>query len=270
MTLSLRWQVLILVLGVTIVSLAIAGLFMHQALSNTLRHHIGLQALGVAQAVAEMPLVKAWVGQPGGEVYIQPLAESIRLRTGFSILVVIDTNSIRYAHPVPERIGQRFVGGDEGRALQGEEYISQAMGTLGLQQRAFAPIRDDAGIIIGAVVVGDLMPQIDAPLGRMRTAMYTPLALGLAVGSLGAVLLSAHIKKTLFGMEPNEIAAALQSRETILQSVREGIVAVDKDGHITLLNDVARRYLEVGDDAIGKPVDTVVKTTRLPSPASSS
>lgn len=264
MRLSLRWQVFILVLVVMIASLGIAGMLVHQTVYDTLRYHVGLQGLSVAQAVAELPVVQEWVGKPGGEQYIQPLAEQIRLRSGFDILVVIDKNSVRFAHPVPERIGQKFVGGDEGRALLGEEYVSQAIGTLGPSQRAFAPIWDNEGKVIGAVAVGGLIPSIEAPLGPVRGAIYTALALGLAVGSVGAGFLSGHIKRTLFGMEPEEIADALYSREALLQSVREGIIAVDKNGVLTLLNDVAKDYLGVGEEAIGKPIEDVVTTTRLP------
>jgi len=245
-------------------SLAIAGVMVSQNVSETLRYHIGLQALSVAQTVAELPIVREWVGKPGGSDYIQPIAEQIRLRSGFDILVIIDTDSVRYTHPVSERIGQKFVGGDEGRALLGEEYVSQAIGTLGPSQRAFAPIRNYQNQVIGAVAVGGLIPSVEAQLIPVRGAIYAALAVGLTVGSVGAGLLGGHIKSTLFGMEPEEIASVLHTREAILQSVREGIIAVDKEGNITLLNDVAKDILGAGDEVLGQPIKQVVETTRLP------
>ncbi|KAF0194708.1 MAG: two-component system CitB family sensor histidine kinase DctS [Bacillota bacterium] len=264
MRLSLRWQVFMLVLGVMIASLAIAGIMVTQTISDILRYHIGMQALGVAQSVAELPVVRQWVGKPGGDAYIRPLAEQIRLRTGFEILVVIDTDSVRYTHPVPERIGQKFVGGDEGKALLGEEYISQAIGTLGPSQRSFAPIYGYAGQVVGAVMVGGLIPSLEAQLVPVRGAILAALAVGMAVGSVGAGLLSGHIKATLYGMEPEQIASVLHSREAILQSVREGIIAVDRNGLITLMNDVSKDYLGLDEGVIGRPINLVVPSTRLP------
>ena len=46
-------------------------------------------------------------------------------------MVIADRQSRRFSHPNPERIGKRFVGGDEMPALdQGKAYVSEAIGTL--------------------------------------------------------------------------------------------------------------------------------------------
>ncbi|QIB27950.1 hypothetical protein G3A45_12120 [Caloranaerobacter azorensis] len=50
---------------------------------------------------------------------------------------------IRYSHPNPKRIGQKFLGGDQYKVIKnGETYISKATGTLGKSMRAFTPIYD--------------------------------------------------------------------------------------------------------------------------------
>lgn len=38
----------------------------------------------------------------------------------------------------------------------------------------------------------------------------------------------------MFGLEPREIAKMLEERSAMLESVREGILAIDKDSRITL------------------------------------
>ena len=47
----------------------------------------------------------------------------------------------------------------------------------------------------------------------------------------------------MFGMEPSEIAALLEERNAMLQSIKEGIIAVNADAQITLINDEAKRLL---------------------------
>ena len=85
---------------------------------------------------------------------IQPIAERVREFTKTSFIVVFNMDSVRYSHPAPSRIGKRFIGGDEERALKGESYVSIARGTLTTSLRSFMPIRDEDGVQIGVVSVG--------------------------------------------------------------------------------------------------------------------
>lgn len=260
---GLYWQVFLLVLGISAAALVLLAVLVQTTFSRTLLYHVGRQSLAVSRAVAELPAIREWVGRPNGATQIQPLVERIRVRTGFDFIVVMDTNSVRYSHPEPDRIGLRFVGGDEGLALGGAEYISQAIGTLGPSQRSFAPIYGETGQVAGAVSVGGLMPRIEGFLAPTRATMSFALMLGVVVASLGAGWIAHRVKSTLLGMEPQEIADALYSREALLQSVREGIIAVDAHGRITLVNDVAKDYLECGDEVVGVDIAHVLQNTRL-------
>ena len=52
----------------------------------------------------------------------------------------------------------------------------------------------------------------------------------------------------------------------MLQSVREGIVAIDNDGHITLVNEEALRLLDMEgqrENLLYQPIEKVVPRTRL-------
>ncbi len=63
------------------------------------------------------------------------------------------------------------------------------------------------------------------------------------VAIIGAILIASYIKKVLFGLEPEEIAHLLFQKETILQSTHEGIIAVNQNGIITMINSAAQRLL---------------------------
>ena len=96
---------------------------------------------------------------------------------------------------------------------------------------------------MGGVPGGIRSDAIDdslARLGRPRQQMILACrALGLAL----AVLLARSIKNILFGLEPGEIATLLQERNAMLQMVKEGIVAVDTRGRVTLVNEAAAKML---------------------------
>src|SRR5699024_11678080 len=59
------------------------------------------------------------------------------------------------------------------------------------------------------------------------------------------VFIIKHIKNSLFNMEPYEIAELLLQKETILQSTKEGIIAVDTNNKITVINDSAKSILQL-------------------------
>jgi two-component system CitB family sensor kinase len=76
-------------------------------------------------------------------------------------------------------------------------------------------------------------------------------------------VLAARLKRQTFGLELDEIAELLQEREATLRGIREGVVAVDPDGRVRVVNDEARRLLELPEDAVGRPVDEIPGDARL-------
>lgn len=51
------------------------------------------------------------------------------------------------------------------------------------------------------------------------------------------------LKRILFGLEPYEISALFEQRQAMLQSLREGVMAVDMHGRVTMINHTAREIL---------------------------
>jgi CitB family two-component system sensor histidine kinase MalK len=85
--------------------------------------------------------------------------------------------------------------------------------------------------------------------------------IGFGAGILGAMYVAARIKRILLGMEPAEIATLLQQRSALLQSVREGIIAVDRDLTITLVNEQAVRLFALAGihgELVGRRHDEVI------------
>ncbi|MCU9808817.1 PAS domain-containing protein [Paraclostridium sp. AKS46] len=65
----------------------------------------------------------------------------------------------------------------------------------------------------------------------------------LAVGIVGAFILSNNIKNTLLGLEPEEITNLYNEKIGILDAIYEGLIAIDNNGNITLVNDSALNIL---------------------------
>lgn len=221
------------------------------------------RSLTVASSVAALPEVRAAVadGDPTG--LLQPMAESVRVASGADFVVITDADGIRFSHPNPDRIGER-VSTDPGPALAGERWSGTQLGTLGVSVRGKVPILGpDDRTVIGIVSVGFLRDEVTARLGAQLLPMGLTLVAALTLGGIGSVLLARHVKRQTFGLEPTEIAGLLEQREAILHGIREGAVAVDSGGTITLVNDEARRLLGLGLDSVGRPVQEAMPPGRI-------
>jgi len=264
--LGFRAQMVLLVGSLLVLMLGIQGLYLNQRYAALMEDQIGQRALNVARTLAANGLlIEAFVA-PDPVSVIQPLAERVRQQTGASFVVVGNRESIRYSHPLPDRLGQRMVGEDNDPALNhGAEYISRATGSLGPSIRGKVPVRDAGGAIIGVISVGFLANEIEDRIAADMRSNFL-LMVGIAgLGLLGAFWIANRFKRAILGLEPHEIARRLQEKDAILQSMHEGLVAVNAQGRITLANAGARRFLSgsEGQDPSGQDILQALPLSRL-------
>jgi two-component system CitB family sensor kinase len=259
-------QTLALQLAVLAVVLAFMALAFSRYTRVNLERQYGERALAVAQSVAAIPDVRKLVADADSWKVLQPLAEEIRESTGVSFVVIADEHGIRRSHPNPDEIGQR-VSTDPGPALQGVSDVYTQVGTLGPSVRGKAPIwsDSDAGEIIGLVSVGVLTGAIDEAAGRQLPALLAFSGGALALGALGSWVIARRVRRQTLGLEPAEIAALFENREAMLLGIREGVVGVDGDGCLNLINQEAVRLLEIDGEAavLGKPVTAVIDSSPI-------
>lgn len=242
------------------------GLIFTHLYSTSVEEQMGERALNVAQSVAKMPAIIDAIQSENPSETIQPIVEDLRAQTGAEFIVVGDKDGIRVAHPIVDRIGKPMVGGDSQRALAGgESYVSKAEGSLGLSLRGKTPIFED-GKVIGIVSVGFLTENIEQKIDQFELKVMSLIGTILLLGLAGGFFIARNVKRSIFGLEPSEIGAIYSERNTILQTVREGIIAVDKKGEITLANQEAHNMLNVNEDESleGKDILSVLPKTRMP------
>lgn len=242
--LKLSTIIILLVCLVVLVSLLITDLLITDYTGENIRNQLEEKATIISRTVAESQIVKKGLQGEVDQDKIQEYAMTIQEKSNVLFVVVMDMNGIRMSHPVPGRIGKHFVGGDEDRVLQGEEYISTSMGTLGKSLRAFTPIYDENQKQIGAVAVGISLKAVQDSIQQSHKRVIIGSIFGMLVGIIGAFLLAKYIKSSLFGLEPHVIARIHEERNRMLYSVREGIIAIDKENTIVLVNKSARQIFQ--------------------------
>lgn len=255
--LRLSTQTLLLQLGIVALTLLVvlaAWFFTSRA---ELVEQYGERALAIADAVAALPSVAESLDEPDPTATLQPLGEAVRTASGMSFVVITDRDGVRMSHPDPAELGQR-VSTDPSAPLAGQRTIEVDTGTLGRSVRGKSPILGADGDVIGIVSVGVLQAQVTAQFVEGLPTAVLFVVPALALGIAGSLLLARRIKRLTFGLEPYEIAALLEQREAMLHGIREGVVALDRDGRLVLVNDEAARLLELPARWSGKRPDEVL------------
>ena len=246
-------------LVITILAVLFQGMF-----EETMKNQIGERALSVSYAVSNNPLVIDAFKKENPSKWIQPYAEEIRKKTGAHYIVVGNREGVRYSHPLEERIGKKMVGGDNQLALSGKPSITEATGSLGPAVRGKSPIINNDGEIIGLVSVGFLTDRINEDIWPYKLKILIIGISTLILGIIGSVLIANGVKRATHGLEPKEIGLLYKEKSAILEAIREGVIAVNREGDITLANQTALQMLETENDAlIGKNVLKAIPNTRL-------
>ncbi|MFH8395374.1 ATP-binding protein [Streptomyces sp. NPDC018036] len=218
------------------------------------------RALAIAKTAAAEPRIRQAVEYGGGGDIVQTVAERIRRASGASYVVVIDLNGIRHSHPHGGLIGEPV--GDPIVVLDGRTHVGSDQGATGRSANGKAPLYGPSGKLVGEVSAG--IPEHDV-LGELWREMPTfglYAAIATAIGSTAAFVLARRLKRSTFGLELEEIAGLLQDREAMLHGIREGVVAFDPDGRISVVNDEARHLLGLGT-ALGSRLEDVLPDGRL-------
>ncbi|WP_026575350.1 ATP-binding protein [Bacillus sp. UNC438CL73TsuS30] len=256
-----------LMLGMSILIISL-GIILEYTFTNImetkLKTEMGDQALSLAQSISNMPTIKEAFSAKNPAAIIQPIVEKIRKQVDAEFIVIGNRNEVRYSHPNPARIGQKMVGGDNDEVFKGKSVVSESIGTLGPSLRGKAPIFSN-GNVIGVVSVGFLQKEIHHDVVKIQRKIFVATLIVLVGGLLAAQLISLNIKRAIFGLEPKEIAWMYQEKHAIIESIHEGIIAIDTNGRMTVVNETAHKILKEPLDILlrGKKIEDALENTHL-------
>jgi two-component system CitB family sensor kinase len=213
------------------------------------------EVLAVAHAVAAAPTVRDGVASTDPSAVLQPFAEQVRRATGTDFVVVMTTDGIRFTHPNPAEIGRHFLG-TIAPAQQGRSLTETFTGTLGPSVRAVVPIQVD-GQIRGLVAVGQSVSRVSQELSRQLPILLGTTVVALLLAGLGAWLASGWLRRSTHDLGPAELSRMYEYYDAVLHAVREGLLLLDRESRLRLVNDEAGRLLGVSEASLGRRVDEI-------------
>ncbi|MGJ5752689.1 PAS domain-containing protein [Streptomyces puniciscabiei] len=214
------------------------------------------RSIAVAQTFAHSPGILQALKTPQPSKILQPLTEAARKSSGVDFIVVMDTHGIRYTHPIPSKIGHRFVG-TIGPSLAGKVYTESVHGPLGHEEQATVPVDDTRGKVVALVSAGLKVKNVTSEVNRQLPLILASGGVALALSTGGTALVGRRLRRQTHSLAPDEMTRMYEHHDTVLHSVREGVLIVGADGRLLLVNDEARRLLELPAEAEGRPVSAL-------------
>lgn len=212
-------------------------------------------ALQTAKTLSYMPVVQKAITSDNQSEEIQSIANHIGREVN-AAAILIEKKDGFFLTTAPSIILDRLSSGEKKyRALLfGSAYSTHVgEGSDGLLL-GIAPIYIDYGsygTVEGTVTVVYKMAAIMDEI-TTDTKKILIISIGvLLVGIFGGVMLTRSIRKDTFGLEPIEIASLYRERSAIIQSVKEGILAIDSDEKITMMNNSAKQVLDIKINTLG-------------------
>src|SRR4051794_24650959 len=239
-----------LVVGVVVLaSTAVAWLDARQAVRASAEQ----RTTAIVESLADSPLVRDAVTGPNPTAVLQPYVEQVRADTGTSFITVLAPDRTRWTHPDPQQIGRPFQG-TIAPALRGETFTETYTGTLGPSVRATGPVFGTDGNVVAVVSAGITVATIGQDLAAAVPGILGTGAATLAVGALGSWALSRRVGRQTHGLSPAALARMVEYHHAVLHAVREGLLLVDAAPRVQLVNDEARRLLDLADDPTRRTV----------------
>lgn len=247
---------MLLEVGIVVAVIAIVSTVLLVVEDRRIHDETSERTLSVADQIAELPAVHEALLEGTRQRELRSLAQTIAGAASVDYVVVADLAGVRLTHPDAERIGEA-VSTDHSAIRAGETFVGVEEGTLGPTLRAKVPvIVDDA--VVGTVSVGVLQSRLRGALLDSALLIAPWIAAAAVVGAVLAAAATRAIRRRVYGVEPDEVGELLSSRQALLHSVRDGVVAVDAHESIVLVNDEARRLLGVDEIAPGTPMAQVL------------
>lgn len=252
--LTLARELLILQLAIVVVVLVAVGAISLAQSAATFDRVEGRRVTALAEQLAWSPLVRSQIDQPAPAEVLAPLVHSTLTQSGVTSVTVANVDGKIVSSTNTTIIGTPLPLGDDGVArARGWSGYLLVDGTreLTAQVPVLGATLENHGRHLGTVMIGMAAPTVWQRLVGASSYLAIYLGVASALGGLGSWLLARRIKRQTLGMEPREIAGLAEHREAMLHGIAEGVVALDPQQRLTLVNDVGRRLLDLPEHCVG-------------------
>ncbi|MFH9586663.1 ATP-binding protein [Streptomyces luteogriseus] len=254
---SLAGEMLVLQLAiVVVVLLAVAAVSLAQS-QATFNRVEGRRVSALAEQLAANPLVRSQLVRPAPGEALAPLVLATQAQSGVTSVSVADGAGRIVSSTNPTVVGERMrlgPGAARGRGWSGQLTLDGER-ELAAQVPVLGATEENLGRILGTVMIGEADPTVWQRLSGASSYLLAYLGIASGLGVAGSWLLARRVKRQTLGLEPGEIAGLAEHREAMLYGIAEGVIALDPQHRLTLVNDMGRRLLGLPEDCVGQSLE---------------
>ncbi|GGW46504.1 sensor histidine kinase [Streptomyces caelestis] len=254
---SLAGEMLVLQLAiVVVVLLAVAAVSLAQS-QATFNRVEGRRVSALAEQLATNPLVRSQLVRPAPGETLAPLVHATQAHSGVTSVTVADASGRIVSSTNPTVVGERLPRGQGTHRARGwsGQLTLDGNRELAAQVPVLGATEENLGRILGTVMIGEADPTVWQRLSGASSYLLAYLGVASGLGVAGSWLLARRVKRQTLGLEPGEIAGLAEHREALLYGIAEGVIALDPQHRLTLVNDMGRRLLGLPEDCVGQSLD---------------
>jgi two-component system, CitB family, sensor kinase len=263
---SLAGQLLILQLGIVLVVLvAVSAVSVAQAQAS-FREVQGRRMIAAAERAAATPAVTEHLLDPTFRALLAAYVDGYRAQADASYALLVGSDRRILTATDPGRVGQ-LLDLHGSNVLQGRSWEGVVTEDGVRSVVAHTPVLhggdDGTGKTLGFVAVGADTPGFWDSLEGAVPNLLTYLGVATVLGVVGSLLLARRVKRQTLGLEPRAITRLAEHRDTMLHGIKEGVVGLDPQHRVTLVNDEAMRLLDLPADSVGRTLEELRVDRRL-------
>ena len=194
--------------------------------------------------MADNPLVLEAASAPDPSAVLQPYALEVMDDADADFITIMAPDRTRWTHPRDEELGKPYIGSIE-PALRGETFTEVTAGNLGPvgpHHRSRSRIAE--GNVRALVAAGVTVRTVDTDVARDGCGVIGASPWGCWSSAPSASwLLGRYLRRVTRGWGPEQLAQLFAYYESVLHSVREGVILIDTHGKAVMYNDQAAELL---------------------------
>lgn len=256
---SLKTKILTLIIGLILgIVLLLTTIYIYNEIQDE-RDKVEKLSLQVVKTLSFLPPIQhAFENSPEDAKII---LQQMRAQVGADALRITSKEGKSYSYPTRGSTISNVYDSINYKALTfGGYYLKEGKGVNGPSYIAKAPIiqeNEDSERIIGVVTAEFSKKSIYKEIwNKLHVVLFSSLVVVL-LGIWGGILLTKSIRKDTLGLEPAEISSLYRERQAVIQSIKEGIVSIDREGYITTFNQSAKELLGLEEADSGQLLEHI-------------
>ena len=174
------------------------------------------------------------------------------------VISIVDTNNMRLYHTNHNLIGTEYDGTHPDFTTHQKGYYTESdIGPSGPQRRTYSAIYDEKGNYIGFIMAIMLNTSIRSFTYKIVLLFVTVTVAAILIEIAICRAFSRKLKRRLLGYEPDTFSSMFRIRENLLESIYDGIIAVDSEQNIQFANKAAKKMLGCDEETCDPKVSLI-------------